>query len=282
MGTISQAKAVYALFATGAHTKTQVSNDSQIGVSSTTVNLTTAAKAYCVSATLATAADDLTIDLTTGIATIGTTPVAQVETATAAGTITLTGNATVTVTSVRIATSPVAVSVAVLDTDTASQWATKVRAALNLVTAITSVFTVGGATTAISLTEIVKTNNDATLNIALANGTCTGITAAPTSTNTTAGVGGVKLVNSTGDGLDFEGVSLGTMTHLHAILVKNTGATGIVRVDRGTDLIHPVLPNSAVLTFFDGGSSDMMGDLVISSPGVNTTSISVEVTICAL
>lgn len=220
MGTISNPRAIYGLLATGQHTKTQVANDCEIGVASTSLALTGATKAYCVSATLATAGDTLTIDTETGIATIGTPPVAQVETATAAGTIGITGNATVTVTGARITGSPLAVSVAVTSGDTASVWAGKVRTALNATAAITSVYTVGGSTTAISLTETNPKNNDATLNIALANGTCTGITAAPTSTNTTTGVGGVKLTNNTGDGKDFEGVSLGTMAGVGAVLIS--------------------------------------------------------------
>ncbi len=113
----------------------------------------------------------------------------QVETATAVGTITGSGNATVVVTAAGVAGSPVTVPVAVTNTDTAATWAGKVRTALGLNAAITAVYTVGGSTTAIALTKIAPAlANDSTLNISLANGTCTGITAAPTSANTTPGV----------------------------------------------------------------------------------------------
>ena len=40
----------------------------------------------------------------------------------------------------------------------------------------------------VELTALTAAANDGTLNIAIANGTCAGLTAAPTSANTTAGV----------------------------------------------------------------------------------------------
>ena len=126
---------------------------------------------------------------------VGTgTAVAQVETATAAGTVTTGGNATVTVTSALVTGSPLAVSVPVTLNDTAAQWAAKVRAALADNAAIAAHFTVGGTTTAIILTAIVAAANDATLNIAIANGTCAGITNAATSAHTTTGTSGAMTV----------------------------------------------------------------------------------------
>jgi hypothetical protein len=49
---------------------------------------------------------------------------------------------------------------------------------------------VNGTVADVALTKINSAANDATLNIASANGTCTGLTAAPTSANSTAGVAG--------------------------------------------------------------------------------------------
>lgn len=72
--------------------------------------------------------------------------------------------------------------------DSANGMATKIRAALALYPAITSYYTIGGTNAAVSLTSILKDGNDSTLNIAIANDTCTGITAAPTSVNSIAGV----------------------------------------------------------------------------------------------
>ena len=112
----------------------------------------------------------------------------QVETATAAGTVTKAGNATVTVTSALVAGSPLAVAVAVALNDTASQWAAKVRTALANNAAIAEHYSISGSGTAIVLTAKVAATNDATLNVAIDNGTCEGITPAASSADTTAGV----------------------------------------------------------------------------------------------
>lgn len=114
--------------------------------------------------------------------------VLQVETATAAGTITLSGNATVIVTAAGMTGTPKTISVAVLENDTAEQWAAKVRAALTADAALGALYTVSGATDKIILTRKTSAANDTSLNISLDNGTCTGITTAASSANTTAGV----------------------------------------------------------------------------------------------
>ncbi|MCI0391670.1 MAG: hypothetical protein MOB07_23240 [Acidobacteria bacterium] len=113
---------------------------------------------------------------------------AQVETATAAGTIGTGGNANVTITAAGMPGSPLLVTVAVLAADTPTVWAGKVRTALAAHDTVGDFFVVSGTTTAIVLTTRFIRDNDATLNIALDNGTCTGITPAPTSANTTASV----------------------------------------------------------------------------------------------
>jgi hypothetical protein len=124
----------------------------------------------------------------------------QVETATAAGNISTSGNLTVTVTAAGMTNSPKAVSVAVLDTDDdGSAIAAKIRTALGLDADVSAYFDVSGATDAIILTRKAAAANDATLNIALANGTSVGLTPAATSANTTAGVspenwGGLGMV----------------------------------------------------------------------------------------
>jgi len=124
-------------------------------------------------------------------ATLGGIPcVKQVETATVAGTVTGDGNATVIVTAANMDGSPVTVSVAVLNGDTASAVGGKIRTALAADATVGDFFTVSGSTTSVVLTVKSARANDATLNISIANGTCTGLTAAPTSANTTAGVVG--------------------------------------------------------------------------------------------
>lgn len=114
--------------------------------------------------------------------------VAQVETATTVGTIDPAGagNAEVVITGALIAGSPLTVQVAVANDDTASDVGGKIRAALTMV-AITNNYTVSGATTDVILTADAFAADDATLNISIDNGTCTGLTAAPTSVDTVAG-----------------------------------------------------------------------------------------------
>lgn len=113
--------------------------------------------------------------------------VQQVETATAAGTVTATGNAKATVTAGGMSGSPKIVLFAVANTDTPTVWAGKARVALDADPVIRSFFFVSGSGTSIILTARVAAANDATMNVALDNDTSTGITAAPTSANTTAG-----------------------------------------------------------------------------------------------
>lgn len=119
-----------------------------------------------------------------------TSGVAQVETATVAGTVTGDGNATFTITSALVTGSPLAVSVPVLNGDTATTVATKAAAVLNANAAVLAhyIATTNGAD--LILTARKAAANDATLNIAFTNGTNTGLTPNATSTNTTAGVKG--------------------------------------------------------------------------------------------
>lgn len=113
----------------------------------------------------------------------------QVETATVVGTISTEGDATVTVTAAGVTGSPKAVTVAVALADDASAVAVKIKAALNADSAITDLFTVGGTAATVTLTAKTAAAHDSTLNIAIANGDCAGLTAAATSTTTTYGTG---------------------------------------------------------------------------------------------
>jgi hypothetical protein len=112
----------------------------------------------------------------------------QVETATVVGTVTGDGDASVVVTSAIVTGSPLTVAVPVLNTDTASVVAGKIRAALTANPHIATKFTVGGATDKVILTALEAAANDTSLNISIDNGTCTGLTTAASSANTTAGV----------------------------------------------------------------------------------------------
>jgi len=283
MGTISNPRAIYGLLATGQHTKTQVANDCEIGIASTTLPLTGATKAYCVSATLASASDTLTIDTETGIATIGTAPVAQVETATvvADAGATSNGNLAVTVTGARITGSPLAVSVSLTTADnTAALVAARVRASLGQTPAIAAKYFVAGTGANVTLTEIDPQNNDATLNIAIAAGL--GVSAITTSTDTTAGVGGVKLTNNTGDGNDFEGVALVSGTDAiqgyYGFLIKSV--SGFMSAVYDTTVFTHSIPSGSVVSAIHPNSIDASSTgLVITALG---NDCEVEITfICA-
>jgi len=226
---ITAARANAGLSASAAATSIGVAGTVEIGTYNNAVTLTGCNVAYsCRSRIVAGDAFVIaTATNTTSASDAWSAGTAQVETATAAGTITLAGNATVTVTAAGMTGSPKAVSVAVTLSDTAATWAGKVRTALAADADVAALFTVGGSTTAISLTRNASAigilpANDATLNIALANGTCTGITAAATSANTTAGVASAGANISDGDAKDFEGITIGTIATLKGISIKCT------------------------------------------------------------
>jgi len=111
----------------------------------------------------------------------------QVETATIVGTVTGSGDAEVVVTAAGLAGSPITLSGPVLDMDTATQVATKIRTALNANSDIAAFFTVGGSGTLITLTAKTEAANDSTMNLAYDNDTCAGLTGDSTSTDTTPG-----------------------------------------------------------------------------------------------
>jgi hypothetical protein len=115
-------------------------------------------------------------------------PAYQVETATAVGTISTSGNAAVIVTAAGMTGSPITLSVAVLENDTASQVAAKIITALGLNAVIAALFTIGGTGATVTLTNKSYAADDNTLNISIDNDTCVGLTTAGTSANTTAGV----------------------------------------------------------------------------------------------
>ena len=113
----------------------------------------------------------------------------QTETATVVATITQAGNGTFTVTAAKSANLAAgkAISVAVALNDTAILVAGKARTALAADADVGAFFTVGGTGAAIILRAKTAATNDNTMNLAMIDGTCIGITTAGTSANTTAG-----------------------------------------------------------------------------------------------
>ena len=248
--TLTQAQATFGLRAFGTPTGTNISNDVQIGIAPTTLALTGADVAYSVGCVISDIGSEFVLDMVDGDTT-GTTAwtagTAQVETATAAGTITGSGNASVVVTAAGMTGSPKTISVPVVNGDTAAVWAGKVRTALAADTAVTALFDVSGTSTSIILTRKpsktytigatslpIRLANDSTLNISLDNGTCTGITTAATSANTTPGVATAGCYLFDGDGKDFEGITIPTIStdQVKGILIQNTeSSAGVLTLD---------------------------------------------------
>jgi len=226
----------------------------------------------------------LTLDMATGAVTGADPGVLQVETATviAAAGATTAGDATVIVTATNLAGSPLTVSVPLLLTDnTASLVATKIRAALTANAAIASIFTVGGATANITLTAKIAIANDPTLNISIANGTCAGITAAPTSSNTTAGVLKTQAYRISGaawDETDFEGEPLPAMTKAHSVNVKRiTDAVGDLFISSSDSEIFSMRKNASLIVFDPNGNLLISGDTVEFFSEIGDSSFTIDI-----
>lgn len=123
-----------------------------------------------------------------------TSGVLQQETATAAGTASVSGNVALTLTSAVISGSPLALSVPITGAAPA-EWAEEVREFLDSHPTVSNYFTISGTGPSIVLTRKPDADGmspvqDATLNLAIAPGTATGVTAAATSTDTRSAVPG--------------------------------------------------------------------------------------------
>lgn len=156
----------------------------------------------------AAAANDTTLNIAIDNDTSAGLTAAPNSANTTAGVANGAGNASVVVTSAALTGSPLTVPVAVAANDNANAVAGKIRTALGLVAAIVAAFTVGGQNADVILTAKVADANDATFNIAIDNGTCLGLTAAPTSANTTAGAEAKAVGNVVITGKDAAGVAI--------------------------------------------------------------------------
>lgn len=160
----------------------------------------------------------------------------QVETATVAGTVTGSGDATVIVTASGMSGTPLSTSVAVLENDTADTVAQKIRTALALVANITAKFAVGGSGPYVVLTRLIAAANDATLNISVANDSCTGLTDDTTSDATTAGVANasiaaVRSIGGPGLSVDTEDVTTHDSTEAWEEVVVTIERSGEVSLE---------------------------------------------------
>lgn len=129
--------------------------------------------------------------------TAGVAPVKQQENISVAGSVGTSGNATVVVTAAGMANSPITLSVPVTSGNSAATVANKVNTALGQNSDITDFFTISAANgNYVRLTAKTAAANDPTLNISIANDTCTGLTAIPTSTVDAAGNAGTRQVET--------------------------------------------------------------------------------------
>lgn len=278
---LANSRATFGLTTKATPTSTAVNGTVQIGDNPQVVTFPDVDVAYSVRAFFALGSPELDLALTTGSTTGSSAWVAgtaQVETATAATTATASGNITVTVTSAGMTGSPLAITVPILNGDTASVWAGKVRTALAANATIAARFTVSGTTTAIVLTRkpgTVLTDgtetvnlllaDDATLNIAISAGT-TGVSAVVTSTNTTAGVVTSGVLIRDGDAKDFEGVTIPTCVP-KAVLFAN-GGTAALEIDGAGTLANLDIEGGSSILF--AGGNVLTGETALTIVGSGT------------
>jgi hypothetical protein len=277
---LSTARATIGLQAKATPTSTAVGGSVPIGANPSVVSFPDADVIYAVRAFFAAGSPELDLATTTGSTTGSTAWVAgaaQVETATAAGTASASGNVTTTVTSAGMAGSPLAITTAILNGDTPSVWAGKVRTSLAANATIAERFDVSGTTTSIILTRkpsaVLASDNetvnlflasDATLNIALAGPA--GVTTASTSANTVAGTVTSGVLIRDGDAKDFEGVTIPTCVP-KAILLAN-GGTAALEIDGSGTLANLDIEGGSSILF--AGGNVLTGETALTIVGSST------------
>jgi len=242
---LQDCKAVYGLTGIGTNTRTNVSGSATVGIGQTSMQFPDANEGYSIRAIFPTTTGEFFLATSTGdtTGTDGfTAGTAQVETATivAASGATSNGNLALVVTAAGMTGSPLTVNVALTTTahTTAALIAEACRTTLAANTAVAALFTVGGSSTAITLTRKPTSTftvpggtlnlypaNDATLNILIP--TALGVTGASTSTNTTTGVAsaGVKVYDSR---VNFEGSLVDDLSIIAGMLIKCTAGTAVI------------------------------------------------------
>lgn len=252
-----------------------------VGTSASQQAFTTADIGYAISTRLTTSSTTATLDIQSGVCTGSAAfvaGVAQVETATviAAAGATSSGNCILTVTGSTLTGSPLDVTIALTTSaSTATLVASALAAGLNANTAIAAKYSVTSSGADIVLTVKADANgnflaNDGTLNIAIPGGL--GITAASTSTNTTAGIvsSGVQVLD--GDGKDFEGITLPSMARIYSLEINVT--SGSATASNGTQVF--TLPCKIWNT------SGITGTMLTADLVMTATSAGTNITITAL
>jgi len=196
--------------------------------------------------------------------------VKQVETATIVGTITGSGSATVTITCTGLGGTPLDVVVALLENDTPSMVSAKMATAINLVAAVTTLFTASSNGADLLLTRIVGAANIADLNIAYANTVCTGLTDDATTVSTTAGVALTEIAQVTNIGgpglaLDTEDVTTHDSTGAFEEVVSTILRSGEVSLDIVYDPAGATHSATAGLLYYLKEKKLVTFDLVFAS-----------------
>ncbi len=124
----------------------------------------------------------------TAVPSNGTAGRKQITTQTVIGTVATGGSMTLTVTNAGLTGSPLAISFNVDAGDIPSAVAAKAVAALSGNAAVAARFEADNIGADFALTRLVEAANDGTLNLAIANGTATGVTPDGTSTATQTGI----------------------------------------------------------------------------------------------
>jgi predicted secreted protein len=210
----------------------------------------------------------------------------QVETATVVGTITGNGNATFTITSTGMAGTPLAISVAVLENDTASMVAAKARATIGATAAVTAMYHVGGSGAEVVLTRKIATANVADLNIAYTNDTCSGLTPDATSDNTVVGgqaevfttIAQVRNISGPGLSLDFEDVTTHDSTEAWEEVVATVLRSGEVTLDLVWDPTTPTHSNGVGLLAVMPRRATRNFQVIFPDTGPTTWAFAAEVT----
>ena len=189
--------------------------------------------------------------------------------ATAAGTIVGAGNAKVVVTDAKLTGSPITVSVAVASADTPASWAAKVVTALQANTTISAGYSAGVNGASIILTSLTSDITDTTLNLSLANDTCTGIIEAPTSVATLSGVV-TTLAGSPGLSGAYDGTGSYALFNLPQG-VASDGNASIFVADTGNNCIRKISSRGAVVTVAGiagvaGGKDSTSGIALFNQP----------------
>ncbi len=215
---------------------------------------------------------------------------AQVETALALGNAAADGQVVVTITSADLPGSPLAIPVAILTGDTAITWAGKVRTALGANLAVSALFTVGGTNDSVVLTRRTDANgrfvaNDPTLNIAFSNGSPDpGITANPTSADTTAGyptsfIGGSGNLVKRGTSI----LTINTPNTYTGGTVISEGTINIRRADAlgtGTTTLGDASTGAAnVSLYLDTNRVNFGRPVVVSNNGTGTATLGSRATV---